>query len=204
MAFIATIEQARSSRRANQQTAVSLFFVGGVFGVGKSTLCEALRTPLNAEHLKASDLIHFTPEQHDPTRKAVSDIEESQRRLVRAFSSHNRTKPNTVLDGHYCLVDTNQRISPVPITIFQTLNPAALLLVEAEPSVILERLHRRPGRPYSPDLVEQLIFEERHSAMQVSATLDVPLKSWSSGTPIESVIAFFDSSLARTQFLKPL
>lgn len=173
---------------------MSLFFVGGVGGVGKSTLCEALKGPLNAEHLKASELLHFKPEQSDPTRRAVANVEESQRQIVRVFKARTSSKPNTLLDGHYCLVNTSNRISAVPVTTFLLLRPAALLLVEAEPSVIVQRLQGRPGQPYSLEFLKQLIVEERRYAITVAATLDVPLQTWSSTTPIEGAIEFFLSA----------
>jgi adenylate kinase len=170
---------------------MSLYFVGGIHGVGKSTLCDKLSVPLDAIHLKASELIHYKPSPADPTRKAVLDVEANQRQLVEALKSFPRSGANILLDGHFCLADTNGSIARVPLETFRALRPTALLVVEAEPAMILERLLRRSGSAFSLDLIVGLTTAERTYAEQVSNELAVPLKIWESGTPIDTLIEFF-------------
>ena len=52
-----------------------LYFVGGTFAAGNSTLCQTLSGLLPAEHLKASELIGYAPNPKDATGKATDQVQ---------------------------------------------------------------------------------------------------------------------------------
>ena len=54
------------------------FFVAGVYGVGKSTLCEQLSVDLNIPSFSAGDLISQVNGEQYGANKAVSDKSENQ------------------------------------------------------------------------------------------------------------------------------
>ncbi len=169
---------------------MSVFFVGGIHGSGKSTLCRQLSVPLQADHLIASELIEFTPDPHDLTRKGVVNVAQNQDRLLRALSQRKHVRPNVLLDGHFSVFDRTGRIVRIPVSVFREINPAALLLVEAEPSKVRARLGRRDRRTYDLDLLTRLTSEERFHARDVSRELGIPLRIWRVGNGIDEAVRF--------------
>jgi adenylate kinase len=81
----------------------------------------------------ASELIQYAPDPHDTTRKSVANVDENQGRLLLALEQRRRRRRNMLLDGHFSLLDATGRIVHIPVAVFRAIEPAALLLVEAEP-----------------------------------------------------------------------
>lgn len=63
-----------------------LYFVGGIFGAGKSILCQTLSRLLPGEHLKASELIRYATSPNDPTGKSTGQVLSNQERLIAAVA----------------------------------------------------------------------------------------------------------------------
>ena len=80
-----------------------LYFVGGTFAAGKSTLCQTLSGLLPAEHLKASELIGYAPNPKDATAKATDQVHQDS--LIAALANRQAAPATVLLDGHYCLLD---------------------------------------------------------------------------------------------------
>jgi hypothetical protein len=77
-----------------------LYFVGGTFAAGKSTLCQTLSDLLPGEHLKASELIRYSPNPKDATGKATGTVLNNQDRLIDALASRRSAPATVLLDGH--------------------------------------------------------------------------------------------------------
>lgn len=152
-----------------------LCFVGGVFGAGKSTLCQEIARTLPARHVKASELIQFQPQSTDSTGKAVDRVHENQKRLVEALDALRLQAGIILLDGHYCLWNSNHSVIPVSLETFRRLNPSALVLVDVAAHAAVGRLYQRDGNFLDPGLLQTLLEAERAQARAVAAALDVPL-----------------------------
>jgi adenylate kinase len=173
---------------------MSLFFVGGVPGAGKSTLCQQLAGLLNAQHLIASELIRYSPDPDDPTGRAVADVARNQARLIAALNEIRQPGTDLILDGHFCLLDRGGHIVPVPVQAFREIDPMALLVVEAPPLRVRTRLEDREGEPYDLDLIVRLARGERAHARRVASALNVPLEIWDASRGIDSARTFFVAS----------
>jgi adenylate kinase len=176
---------------------VNVFFVGGVHGAGKSTLCQQLSGPLEARHVTASELIRYVPEPDDPTRRAVADVKGNQGRLIAALEALRQNDIDLILDGHFCVLDQDGRIVPIPLETFKEIDPVALLLVEARPVEIRARLAKRGAKPYEVDLITELLTEERYHAQRTSSTLNIPLKIWDATRGITDALQFLAASRQR-------
>ena len=170
-------------------TEVNVFFVGGIHGSGKSTLGRQLVGPLRADHVIASDLIEYTPDSHDPTKKSVANVVDNQVSLLREFSLREQVRPNVVLDGHFCVLENAGHIVRIPLNVFREIDPIAMVLVEAEPTDVQARLRQRESA-YDLNLIKRLMFEEHSHAESVSRELGVPLKVWRGGHRFRELVEF--------------
>ena len=152
-----------------------LYFVGGIHGSGKTTLCQRLAVILGAAHYAAGDLIRLGSKQQDDRSNAVQDVELNQMLLLKALDELGNRTATVLLDGHYTLIDQQGLIRPIDIEVFRALNPAVLLLVAAEPLTIGRRLQQRGGQTYDLPFLEQHSQVELAHAEFVSAQLNIPL-----------------------------
>ncbi len=166
-----------------------IFFIGGVHGSGKSTLCRHLAAQLGVDHVTASELLRFVPGSCDTT-KAVHDVEANQIRLLAALEGRVQTGRAMILDGHFCLLGRNQQIETIPESVFAAIQPIAMVLVEASAEEILGTLHHRGSLGFSLGLMRDLLLIERQRALQISAHLAKPLLIWQRHQPPDEVFRF--------------
>jgi adenylate kinase len=172
----------------------TLYFVGGVFGTGKSTLCQALSRLLPAEHLKASDLIRYAPNLDDATGKTTENVFSNQERLIATLAIHRTDHGTILLDGHFCLLDSTCIIVRLPVSVFQHIQPRALVLVEAGVAEVVDRIKRRDGREIDPTLTWKLLQAEREHSHVISETLDIPIMIVGSSTATQDIVTFLHKS----------
>lgn len=156
-----------------------IFFLGGIHGVGKGTLCKFLSASLNIECLTASKLINWADFNENPINKSVSNIGFTQERLIVGLDSYCKENRTYVLDGHFCLLDKNNVPTEVPEEIFIKINPEELLLLTAPVQLIKQRLEDRDGRSYDEGLIERMQEFEISYARSISNLLNLELKIFS-------------------------
>ena len=171
-----------------------LYFVAGIYGVGKTSLCKELASALHASHFTASTLIRHGATIEGPSKKAVRNVNANQKRLVLALEDLRQSTARMLLDGHFCVFGTDNAIVPIPLEVFAALRPAAILLVEAPTDVVRTRLEQRDGVTYEIGLLNELARQEREQAEFVSSCLQVPLYSVGADASLEEAIAFLESS----------
>lgn len=147
----------------------NIIFVGGIHGVGKDTICEYLSSKLNIKHISASELIKWK----NSSNKLVENIQENQDELVLALKSYISNNENYLLDGHFCLIGTDDSIKKVPLITFQKISPIFIILVVEEIKIIQERLEKRDNKKYNLDLLKKLQDTEITYAKYVSNILNI-------------------------------
>jgi adenylate kinase len=152
-----------------------LYFFGGAHGVGKSTLCRQIALELNARHVTASELIASTGATPATRDKRVASVTDNQTRMLSALSTIRDVTERIVLDGHFCIRNVAGESSPVGNSVVRLLDPAAIVLVEALPEVMMERLNARDGIGYTRTEIEEMIACESSAAQSASAELKLPL-----------------------------
>ncbi len=150
-------------------------FIGGIHGVGKSTICRHICSELNLEYLSASELIKWTDINEDAKNKKVKNIPDTQSRLILGLTNTVQKLKKYLLDGHYCLLNNDNEIVNIPLNTFEKINPISLNLILGDISEIKKRLESRDNKPYEYALLERLQNEELTYAKHLSKKLGITL-----------------------------
>lgn len=151
-------------------------FVAGVHGVGKTYLASRLPATLGLIHTSASKLIK--EERAMPNwgkDKRVSDVDGNQIALAAAVSRHNGAGTRLLLDGHFVLLNSQGEFSYLDTTVFESLKLNGVVLVEADPRTVTQRLRERDGREANIDYMAEFIAAERSQAQMVCFELGISL-----------------------------
>lgn len=150
-------------------------FVAGIYGVGKSTLCEKIAKELNVPFYSASDLIsHVNGEQYG-SNKFVHDKFLNQNILITEVNEKLKENPNMLLAGHFCILNSRQEIDTLPSYVFDKLPISKILLLEASAENIKENLYNRDKQTYSITLIKDFLQQERLQAETISGKLGCEL-----------------------------
>lgn len=150
-------------------------FVGGIHGVGKSTICQHICHELHIEYLSASKLLQWEKINGDSKAKNVKNILNTQNQLIAALKRNVQREKSYLLDGHYCLLDNNNKVVNIPLDTFRQIKPNSFILILGEIKEIKHRLDLRDGKLYSYELLEHLQDSELSYAKYLSEALDIPL-----------------------------
>lgn len=151
-------------------------FVAGVHGVGKTYLAKRLPSEAALMHTSASTLIkeeRALPEWS--ADKRVADVDENQVALAKAVARHNAGGTALLLDGHFVLLGPGGQFIPLGVEVFKALNLSSIVLIEAPPDVVMERVSQRDELHRDPAWLADFMAKERAQAELVSAELNLPL-----------------------------
>lgn len=153
----------------------SLVFVGGIHGVGKTTICQKTFTPFGYRCVSASSLISAYGRSTD-INKRVDDVSGNQLALIEQLSLEKKKHRRLLLDGHFTLMNSRFQIEPIELWVFEKINPTRLILISGNPNETTRRLAARDGRKWNlADVVAFQEAEKRH-AMCVSNHVGIPLQ----------------------------
>ena len=119
-----------------------IIFIGGIHGVGKGRICQELCEDETIQYLSASKLIKWEQVSPDVKNKKVTDIPDTQRRLINALKLICQSGKTYLLDGHNCLLDSNSTVNKIVKEVFSVISPDFLLVVSEEPEVVIQRLKK--------------------------------------------------------------
>lgn len=153
----------------------NIAFIGGIHGVGKTTICQNICRELNLEYLSASELLKWKDINEDANNKKVKDVPGTQYRLILGLTNTVKNGRKYLLDGHFCLLNRNNEIENVPLETFKQINPISLNIISGDITEIKNRLEMRDGKSYEYKLLEDLQNEELKYAKQLSKTLGITL-----------------------------
>ena len=172
-----------------------IIFIAGAHGTGKGYICEKLAPIIGGEHVTASGLI-----QNRKTlgkAKAIAGIDTNQSILVEELEKIQTLAPYILLDGHFCLFNTNFEIQVLPISLFRALNINYILLLTCSPQIVVERLHDREKGESDLSLSdsESLQNAEVNQAHKVSSAVQIPLTEYdtSSGSTADIIDALVET-----------
>ncbi|MFK8377112.1 ATP-binding protein [Capnocytophaga canimorsus] len=101
----------------------NIIFVGGIHGVGKSTICHRICIEQNIEYLSASELIKWRDFNKEVNNKKVDNLLFTQDRLIEGLKNRVQKDKTYILDGHYCLLNGNNEIEKIPFETFEQIKP---------------------------------------------------------------------------------
>lgn len=151
-------------------------FVAGVHAVGKTYLLQPVCEQLGYRHATASQLIKEQRGQANWTvSRQVDSVDENQLALVAAVDRLRAEGQTLVLDGHFVLrVGVNQH-QAIDADVFAKLQLKGVLLLEAPPDVVAERLAQRGDDTWAIDEIETFAALEHARVQAVCQSLGVPL-----------------------------
>lgn len=152
-----------------------LVFLGGVHGVGKSTLSNELAAALGGSAASASTLIKEarSGEVTWNSEKYVSGIQDNQRLLVTAVERRVREGLPFVLDGHFVLKNTAGEIERLAVDVFKALAPELLVILTDNPTNIIARLKQRDHVTHDAAALEEMQTAEKAHAQYLGKELGV-------------------------------
>lgn len=153
----------------------NIAFLGGIHGVGKSTICRQICDEVKLEYLSASELIKWEDINEDIRNKEVRNIPGTQERLIIGLTTSIQKNKTYILDGHFCLLNKENEIENIPLDTFKLINPFSLNIVLGDIIEIKNRLEKRDNRPYDKELLNRMQESELKYARFLSNTLGVTL-----------------------------
>ncbi|MBC2844240.1 ATP-binding protein [Winogradskyella flava] len=147
--------------------------MGGIHGVGKGTICEELCECFNFKHLSASDVLKWE-EISDKKNKKVLNINSTQERLLYGLSQIIEPTNNYLLDGHFCLLNSEGEPERVPENTFLKINPFAIIIITCDVETISSRLKNRDKVNYSIKVLQDMQDLEITFAKEISLKLSIP------------------------------
>lgn len=151
------------------------FFVAGIYGVGKSTLCEKVSKRLQIPFYSSGDLISQANGEVYGANKVVRDKRNNQDILSVAVGQILTHFPQIILAGHFCIFDKNANVDVLPDDVFSKLSIKKVVLLEADPSTIAMHLWTRDNKSYTIGQIDALKRAERIRARMITNKLNIPL-----------------------------
>ena len=153
----------------------NIIFVGGIHGVGKTTLCEKISDELHIKHYSASQLIKMIKNgDGDNRNKGVKNIKSNQNLLMAAIDQYLDKSTIAILDGHFCLLNTKHEIKRIPKETFVAISPIAIITLHDAIANIENKITRRDGINYNVNLLSSFQDEEISYSANVANYLEVP------------------------------
>ncbi len=153
----------------------NIVFIGGIHGVGKSTICRQICARTKLKYLSASELLRWKEINSEAENKKVTNIPATQDRLMIGLANSIERNKFYLLDGHYCLLNNQNEIVNVPLDTFRQINPISLNLIIGDITEIKNKLEKRDNIVYDQDLLRSMQESELYYANHLSKTLGVTL-----------------------------
>ncbi len=151
----------------------NIIFIGGVHGVGKGTICKKISVSKKITHLSASKVLKWN-EISTKENKLVKSLDTTQSRLIKGLDALIKNINTYLLDGHYCLLNSNSKPEKVSEKTFEIINPKVMAIVIEETEIIYERLKQRDGTKYSLSLLNEMQEMEIDYAKYLSSKFNKP------------------------------
>lgn len=151
----------------------NIIFIGGIHGVGKGTLCKQLCQQYNLKHLSASKVLKWG-EISDKKNKKVKNLKSTQERLLEGLSRIVKPNKKYLLDGHFCLLNSNGIPEKVPEITFFKINPFAIIIITLDIETILKRLENRDNEKYNLETLKKMQILEVQLAKETAYKLKIP------------------------------
>lgn len=151
----------------------NIIFIGGIHGVGKGTICKKIALKTELIHLTASQILKWEGIS-DSDNKLVKNITSTQDRLIKGLKNLIKKDKKYILDGHFCLLNSNEVPSRIDEKTFDQINPKVIAIVIDDVEEIVKRLEARDGKIYDTNVLNQLQQMETEYAKYLSNKYSIP------------------------------
>lgn len=150
-----------------------IYFIGGIHGVGKGTICKEIVAKTELVHLTASEVLKWE-DISEKENKKVQDIDKTQDMLVTNLNKIIEPNKKYLLDGHYCLLNKDNVPERINQSTFVELKPELFIIVIEKVQKIKERLEYRDNREYNIDFLREFQNLEINYSKFLSEELNIP------------------------------
>lgn len=157
---------------------VTITFLGGVHGVGKTSMCAGVPEKFGLKVISASVIIRAERAlPSSDSRTAVLNVGGNQGLLVRGVHRLVTDAPGSyLLDGHFALRTLAGNIEEIDADVFKAIAVSELICLFDDPAAIAQRLSARDGVVHDAAAISELQAAELRSAESVSLILGLGLK----------------------------
>jgi adenylate kinase len=152
----------------------NIYFIGGIHGAGKGTICKQIVEKLDIVHLTASEVLKWS-DISEKENKIVQDIDLTQDLLITNLMKMISQDKQYLLDGHYCLLNRNNEPERINMFTFSKLKPRLFIVVIEDVFKVKERLEKRDKREYDIDFLKKFQQLEIEYSEFLSNELNIPL-----------------------------
>lgn len=151
----------------------NIYFIGGIHGVGKGTICKEISSKTKLIHITASEVVKWN-EISISENKLVTNISSTQERLIYGLENLIEEGKEYLLDGHFCLLNSDGLPSRIDADVFDQINPKIVAIVIDDVEKIAKRLELRDDRIYSIQILNDLQEMEIEYAKYLSNKYSIP------------------------------
>lgn len=151
----------------------NIIFIGGIHGVGKGTICKEIASKTDLIHITASEILKWN-EISSSDNKFVSNISSTQERLINGLKNLISNDKQYLLDGHFCLLNSNGIPSKIDEETFDFINPKIISIVIDDIEKIVDRLEKRDNKKYDVKILNELQEMEIEYAKYLSKKYSIP------------------------------
>ena len=154
-----------------------MIMITGVHGVGKSYFCKQIIDTLHIKMYTASELIAKEKQISFGSDKLVQGktILDNQQYLLLAVNKLKSESQQFILDGHFCLLNSYEKVERIPAETFIALAPDGIIVLTEKPQIIVERRKSRDGVNVSINSIEEFQNEELIYATEVAKIISAKL-----------------------------
>lgn len=151
----------------------NIIFIGGIHGVGKGTICKEIASKIDLIHITASEILKWN-EISSSDNKLVNNISSTQERLINGLKSLIKNDKRYLLDGHFCLLNSNGIPCKIDEDTFDSINPKIISIVIDDIGKIVDRLEKRDNKKYDIKILDELQKMEIEYAKYLSKKYSIP------------------------------
>ena len=153
----------------------NIAFIGGIHGTGKGIICSQIAEKLDVQHISASEILKWEEVSPDTNNKLVANIPDTQDRLIMGLNEQVVSEKYYLLDGHFCLLNSEGNVDRIPVSTFEQISPVVLAIVVCDILEIKEHLKTRDGKHYDFELLKNMQEMEVKYAKEIASFLGIEL-----------------------------
>lgn len=162
-----------------------IYFIGGIHGTGKTSICQLLSEKYNIPHYSSGMLINKGKQIY----KQVDKINDNQEILIKEIERLSNYHNNIILDGHYTLLDKSNNIQYIPEELFSKLNIKQMILLKCNIDIIYNRLKERDNIDYDKNILLKLQKSEENYYNNLCNKFKFQYKIYDTSTDISHLIS---------------
>lgn len=162
------------SKKLTTMVSRKCIFIGGAYGVGKSSMCAKYCTGSEVGHYTASALIKILRNADAQLYKEVVDTQKNQDALLRAMARYI-THEHFLLDGHFVIKMASGPPSRIPLETYKSIEPIGIIIVTGNPEEAAIRLKNRDGKDWSSSELQEIQISELEHGKIVADSLGIGL-----------------------------